>query len=235
MSRHALLNNAEHRDLRIITSSGPEYGDNVMCAITFPAEFRSVQNHYPILFLQSRDGVLAPVALFGLRESQNLFLTDTGWDARYIPLMIERQPFLIGKSDAGHVVHIDLDSPRVSKTEGVRLFNDDGSNSGYLDRVSNVLASIDAGFAATPAFIDALIEHKLLEAFTLDIQYRDGGKARFGGFHTLHEERLAKLDGATLGSLHERGYLESIYMIVASLPKLRDLVDRASKLDPAAR
>ena len=32
--------------------------------------------------------------------------------------MIERQPFLIGASGTGKVVHIDLDSPRVSRTDG---------------------------------------------------------------------------------------------------------------------
>lgn len=235
MPNHALLNNAQHRDLRIITRSGADLGDNVMCALTFPAEFRNIQSCYPILFLESRDKVLAPVALFGLREGQNLFLTKDGWDARYIPLMMERQPFLIGASDKGQVIHVDLDSPRVSKTEGVRVFNDDGSNTDYLNRVSNALATIHDGFAAIPKFVDALIELNLLEAFALDIQYSDGHKARFGGFHTLHEDRLKKLDGAALGKLHEQGYLEPLFMIVASLSNLRALVDRASKLDPAAR
>ncbi len=235
MAKHALLNNVEHRDLRIITRSGADLGDNVMCALTFPAEFRNVQNCYPILFLESREKVIAPVALFGLREGQNLFLTKDGWDARYIPLMIERQPFLIGDSDKGQVIHVDLDSPRVSKTEGFAVFNEDGSNTDYLNRVSNALATIHDGFAATPKFVDALIELNLLEAFTLDIQYHDGNKASFGGFHTIHEDRLRKLDGAALGKLHERGYLEPLFMIVASLSKLRDLVDRASKLAPADR
>jgi hypothetical protein len=235
MPNHALLNNVQHRDLRIITRSGADLGDNVMCALTFPGEFRSVQSCYPILFLESRDKVIAPVALFGLREGQNLFLTKDGWDARYLPLMIERQPFFIGVSDKGQVIHVDLDSPRVSRTEGVALFNEDGSNSDYLNRVSNALAAIHEGFAATPRFVDALIEHNLLEAFTLDIQYPDGNKARFGGFHTIHEDRLKKLDGAALGKLHERGFLEPLFMIVASLSKIRDLVDRASKLDPSVR
>lgn len=235
MAKHVLLNNVEHRDLRIITRSGLDLGDNVMCALTFPAEFRNVQSCYPILFLESREKVIAPVALFGLREGQNLFLTKDGWDARYIPLMIERQPFLIGDSDKGQVIHVDLDSPRVSKTEGFSVFNEDGSNTDYLNRVSNALAAIHDGFATTPKFVDALIEHNLLEAFALDIRYPDGNTARFGGFHTIHEERLKKLDGAALGSLHERGYLEPLFMTVASLSKIRDLVDRASKLDPAGR
>lgn len=235
MTRHAQLNNIEHRDLRIITTSSAAYGDDVMAAFTFPAEFRNVQAHYPIVFRRASDGVIAPLALFGLREKQNLFLTETGWDAHYIPLMIERQPFFIGKSANGEVVHIDLDSPRVSSTEGQALFREHGGNSEYLDRVSGILGTIHEGMAATPKFVDALLEHNLLESFALDIQFRDGAQFRFAGFHAIQEEKLARLDGAALAGLHEKGYLQAIYMVIASLSKFRDLIERASKLDADKR
>lgn len=235
MPQHVLLNKVEHRDLRIINTTGAKYGDDVMCALTFPAEFRSVQDVYPILFIQSSTGVLTPVALLGLREKQNLFLSESGWDAPYIPLMIERQPFLIGDSPNGRVIHVDMDSPRVSKTEGIRLFTDEGANTDYLERVSNVLGAINEGMAGIPAFVDALLEHELLAPFSIDIQYRDGGKFKFAGFHTIQEERLEKLDGAAIGKLHERGFLHPLFMIVASLSKFRNLVERASRLDPAVR
>ena len=59
-----------------------EYGDAVMSAVTFPAEFRSLQAHYPIVFRKSQDGTtFEPVALFGFEEGQNLFLGPHGWDA----------------------------------------------------------------------------------------------------------------------------------------------------------
>ena len=37
-------------------------------------------------------------------------------------MMVDRLPFLIGNGPNGKVIHIDLDSPRVSSTEGERLF-----------------------------------------------------------------------------------------------------------------
>ena len=97
MAKHVLLNNVEHGDLRVITRRSAQYGDDVMCALTFPAEFRSVQAHYPIFFRKAADsGQFQPFAMFGLRDKENLFLDDQGWDATYIPMTIERQPFLIG-------------------------------------------------------------------------------------------------------------------------------------------
>ncbi len=73
-----------------------------MYAITFPWEFRNLQAHYPILFRKRPDtGEFQPIALFGFEERENLFLTGSGWDAAYVPLTIERQPFLIGMQAAG--------------------------------------------------------------------------------------------------------------------------------------
>ena len=49
------------------------------------------------------------------------------------------------------------------------------------------------------------------------------------GFYTIHEENLAKLGAEALGSLHARGYLQPIYMVIASMSKLRDLIERKNK------
>jgi hypothetical protein len=235
MSRHAHLNNVEHRDLRVITARGAKYSDDLMYTLTFPAEFRNVQAHYPIVFGKSAEGNFTPLALFGFREKQNLFLQDDRWDALYVPLMLERQPFLIGNAANGKVVHIDLDSARVSRTEGEAIFREHGGQTDYLERITRVLGMLNEGVESTPAFIAALVEHNLIESFVLDIQFPDGAQHRFAGFHTIQEERLAKLDAAALGKLHERGYLLPIYMVIASFSNFRTMIDRAGRLDAAAR
>ena len=235
MTNHALLNNNQHRDLRVITTRGASYGDDIMAAPTFPAEFRNVQAHYPIVFAKSREGTFTPLALFGFRDKQNLFLQDDRWDASYVPLMVERVPFLIGASGTGKVVHIDMDNPRVSHTEGEALFLEHGGSTPYLERVTSMLAAIDDGLAATPPFIDALNQHELLESFALDIEFRDGAQHRFTGFFAVQEERLAKLGAEALGTLHQKGYLQAIYMAVASFSNYRGLIERASKLNAADR
>jgi hypothetical protein len=236
MTQHALLNNVHHKGLRIITQHAARYGDDIMGAPTFPAEFRNVQAHYPIVFSRTEQGEFVPIALFGFREKQNLFLDESGWDAPYIPLMVERVPFLIGRGPNGEqVIHLDLDSPRVSRTEGEPLFLDYGGNSGFLDRVSSMLATIHTGLAATNPFIAALVEHELLDSFTLDMQFRDGAQQRFAGFHTIREEKLASLGAEALGKLHEKGFLQAIFMVIASLAQFRDLIERAGRLDAASR
>jgi len=235
VTKHALLSNIEHRDLRVITARGAAYGDDVMYALTFPAEFRNVQAHYPIVFARSREGSFTPLALFGFREKKNLFLRDGHWDAHYLPMMIERQPFLIGASATGKVVHIDLDHPRVSRADGQRMFDDLGGNSEFLGRMGSMLAAIDEGVAATQPFVAALLEHNLLESFAIDIEFRDGAQHRFAGFHTIEEDRLKSLGAAALENLHKQGYLQAAFMVIASLSHFRDLIERASRLDASER
>jgi hypothetical protein len=110
-----------------------------------------------------------------------------------------------------------------------------GGNSEFLDRMSSMLATIHQGLAATNPFVAALVENELLESFALDIQFRDGTQHRMTGFHTIREEKLANLAPEALGKLHQKGYLQAIFMVIASLAHFRDLIERASKLDAAAR
>jgi hypothetical protein len=235
MSRHVLLNNVAHKDLRIITARGAQYGDNVMAAITFPDEFRSVQAHYPIVFQKTPDGTgFQPLALFGLREGENLFLDEHGWDAAYVPLAIERQPFLVGFDQGKPLVHLDLDSPRVSTQQGEPVFLPFGGHTEYLERISSVLLALHEGLKSTPAFVSALLEHQLLEPFVLDIEGDGDTPHRWSGFYTVHEERLGRLDGAALERLQRARHLLPIYMVIASTGRLRDLVDRRQQRMRAA-
>jgi len=231
MTRNVLLNNVEHKDLRIITKRGAAHGDDVMFAVTFPSEFRNLQAHYPIVFQKSHDGTsFQPVALLGLRVGQNLFLRGDRWDAPYVPLAIERQPFLIGFDRDELMVHVDLDSKRCSLTEGEPVFLPHGGTTEYLERISSMLLAIHQGLQSNTAFAAALLQHELLEPFALDIERPDGSQSRFAGFYAIHEERLQKLGAAALEQLHQAGYLFAIYMAVASLSHLRDLIDRANAL-----
>jgi hypothetical protein len=236
MVNTVLLNNIDHKDLRIIVSRGAAYGDEVMSALTFPAEFRSLQAHYPIVFHKSSDGAtFQPIALFGFKQQQNLFLGPRGWDASYVPLTIERQPFLIGHSGGELVIHVDLDNPRVSTTAGELVFLPHGGNTEFLERMNSVLLAIHEGLASTPAFIAALLEHDLLESFALDIELADGSQNRLAGFYTINEERLAELGGSALQRLHQSGYLQAVYMTIASLSNFRALIERQNQVNAGDR
>ena len=232
---NVLLNNIDHKGLRVITARSAAYGDDVKFALTFAAEFRNIQAHYPIVFHKTADGKFQAIALLGFQDKENLFLGPDGWDAPYVPLTIERQPFLIGFRDREPLVHIDLASPRVSRTAGEALFREYGGSSDFLERMSSVLLTIHQGLEAMPAFIDALLQHDLLESFVLDVELNDRSQHRLTGFYTINEERLGTLDAGGLERMHKTGYLQAIYMALASLSHFRDLIERRNRLNAAHR
>ncbi|OLK96757.1 peptidase [Xanthomonas oryzae pv. oryzae] len=229
MTNAVLLNNLDHRDLRVITAHGAAYGDEVVSAATFPQEFCQLQAQYPIVFHRSGERSFQPLALLGLRLGENLFLDGARWDAPYIPLSIQRQPFLIGEQPDGPMVHIDLDSPRISSAEGELLFREHGGTTDFLDRISQVLRTLHDGLAASDAFVERVLRYDLLEPFVFEATLNNGLECRLAGLYVVHEERLRALDEAALLELHRHGDLEPLYMAVASIAQFRHLLERMNR------
>lgn len=233
MANHVLLNNIEHQDLKIITDKSEKFGNNAMYSVVYPFEFIQVQADYPIFFHKNTDTeTYTALALFGFEEKENLFLNNEQWKASYIPLIIEREPFLIGiqsheengETIENPVIHIDLDSPRVSKTEGHDIFLPQGGNTEFINKISATLKAIHESKASTKLFMDTLTRLDLFESFNLDIQLTNGSNNRLTGFYTINEDKLMALPSDELEKLNKSGLLKLIYMVLASHQNIRALI-----------
>lgn len=234
MPAHTMLDPEAHRDLRVNIEASAELGDGVMACLTVPYEFRRVQNEFPILFRKDIEtGRFSALALFGFQQGENLFLDHGQWDARYKPLALAVQPFLIGRSadpDQPAQVHVDLDHPRVARTgNGVRLFDESGLPSPFLEQAASRLGDLDEAYRASSAFYDALERYELLEPFSLDVELSDGSKHRLVGYHLIDETRLIGLSPNEIGELHREGHLMPIFMAMASLSNIAALVERKNR------
>lgn len=231
MAAHALLTAEDHRALRIDTRRGAALGDAVMSCLVVPNEFRRLQNDYPILFrlTPERDRYQA-LALFGFEQGENLFLNADRWDAPYRPHAIDIQPFLIGHAavpGGDKQIHVDLASPRIARgDEGVRVFDDLGRATPYLEAVAGRLGELDGGWQMLDDFFAALTRYELIEPLTLEITMATGAVNRLVGYHAVNEERLHRLDAAALGDLHAAGHLLPIFMALASLSNVAKLIAR---------
>lgn len=233
MPNHVAINPRDHKELRVLEERSDAMGDGTMCCITFPDEFRNLQNHYPILFqLNQERSEFTCLALFGFENGENLYLKNGKWDGRYVPLAMDIQPFMIGQAQEGaeKKVVIDLDSPRLGDGEGQRVFDEQGVATTYLENISKKLAYLDGGFKKSKDYIDCLQKYDLLESMSLDVTLKDGSKNRLVGFHTIHEDRLRELDGVALKELQDKGYLMPSFMMLASLSNLAELIDRKNNL-----
>ena len=162
-------------------------------------EFRNIQSCYPIFFSKSGEtGEFFPIALFGFENNENLFLDENGWNAVYIPMMVERQPFLIGYQGASEdelkpIVSIDMDSPKISEDKGQPLFDKDAQPTEFLKSMMNKLESLHHGHEHNKGFITALTAEDLLEPFTLEITLDNGSTNQLIGFYTINENKLQGL------------------------------------------
>ena len=237
MTDFALLNSADHNDVKVVTDRGAKYGDDMMYVLTFPFEFRNVQGHYPILFHKDTHGNAYPVALFGFQDRENLFLDNSGWDATYVPAMVRRAPFLIGyqgsegeeDEDKARVLSIDMDHPRVSTEEGESLFQPLGGRTPFLESVANLLEDVYYGYIHNKVFMAALEEHELLESVTMDITLNDGSQNQLLGFSTIDEEKVQQLPGQVLAEFARQDILMPLFMVLASMVNVRSLIERKNR------
>jgi len=237
MTDRVLLNNVDHADLRVVTRHGPEFGDGVNQVLVFPTEFDALQREYPILFRKDANGELQAVALLGLDRDENLFLTDDGWNARYVPATQQRGPFSIALQDAQPgrdgqaqpMIHIDLDHPRVSRSDGEPLFLPAGGNSPYLQHVARLLGTIYDGLEVSRPFFAGLEELGLIEPIMLEVKLSDREAYELPDVYTVSQSRLAELGGDDLERLHRSGLLRAAYAVISSLGNVAWLVEAKNR------
>jgi len=245
MTRHVMLNNVTHKDLRVITRYGAQFGDEVGTVLTFPTEYADVQREYPIFFRKDpTSGEYHSVALLGFEKNENLFLQQGRWLADYVPGIVVRGPFLIGfqERDSGGelrqepMIHVDMDHPRVSQTEGEPVFLPKGGNSPYLDHIALVLRGIHAGLEMITAFTQL----DLIEPVSLDVKLSAEEGYSVVGLHTVAQRKLAALDGASLERLNKTGFLQGAFLVIASMGNVKKLMamkqrKRAAQVSATAR
>jgi hypothetical protein len=233
MPRYVLLNNVTHKDLRVVTRFGREFGDDVGMLTAFPTEFAELQKEYPIFFRKEREsGEFHAVALLGFEQHENLFLQGERWNAAYLPGAIAKGPFVIGFQEqrvdgelrTEPVVHVDLDHPRVSTSEGEAVFLPHGGHSPYLEHVITVLRGIREGAEGGKAMFAALDAAGLIQPVQIDITLDATTGVKVGGLYGIDRARLAALDAPTLHRLHQAGWLEGAFLVLASTHNVRRLM-----------
>jgi len=233
MPRYEMLNNIAHRELRVATGFGPEFGDAVGMVPAYPSEYAELQREYPIFLRKdAATGEWQSVVLLGFEQHENLYLDDGRWNASYLPGAAAKGPFLIGFQESRidgaltrePVLHVDLDHPRVSNSAGEPVFLPQGGNSPYLDHIANVLRGIHDGHAFGAEMFAMLDTKGLIQPITLDVQIDPQNRVGVNGLHAIDRDRLAQLDGAALAELNRAGYLEGAYLMLASLHNMRRLI-----------
>ncbi|WP_158611069.1 SapC family protein [Aurantiacibacter spongiae] len=228
-----LLNNVDHHDLRLHMRWGRGGGDMLSQVLVFPNEFQSVQRHYPIVFRESADGPLRPVALLGLAAGQNLFVTeDGGWaEGHYIPAVLQRGPLAIAQGESPSddpVILVDPAHSQASSERGDPLFLAQGGNAPALERALEALRVIYVGNDLFDPMIEAFHAAGLLNRVNLEARVSEDATYAVPDVQIIDAKRLASLSDSDLGALNRAGFLQSAFMAAASLGTMQRLADLAA-------
>jgi hypothetical protein len=217
MANIVVLNSVDHRGVRVQAEAAAKFGDNQRFVQVVVAEFPLLVTHCPILFTKDTEtGAFLCGAMLGVDEGENLFLKDGKGHEGYRPLNLQRVPFFVSGEDLA----IDLDHARISADAGQLLFNDKGEPTPYLESVKAAFQQLKPGAEMTKRFIQTLLELNLLESIDIELAFDDGSKRILADLYTVNQEVLRKLSDVEVIDLFRRGYLQLIYLAIASLKQV---------------
>jgi hypothetical protein len=216
-----------HRLKKVRNTTDFQYASNFHIAYITLHEFARAAAIYPIVFLEDKtQEAFRPVVLMGLQSSENLFVAPDGtWRASYIPAMIRRYPFALGKagSEGKYLICVDEGSDLLSDTEGAPLFDDKGAPTQVIENVKTYLTELQQMDLLTADFNKFLVQHNLLTPLNMRVNSSDQARNITGCF-VINEERLNNFSDALFLDIRHKGYLPAMYAHLLSLPQIERLV-----------
>lgn len=190
-------------------------------------EFVMAQRHYPIVFTEGPESV--PLALVGLKESENLFIDDRGFWAEntYVPAYLRRHPFMLARltqdSDVLSLV-FDEQSGVVAADGPNKLFDADKQTTETTKSIMSFCEQFEQAIARTKSFMEELGKLDLLMEGQAQIQNPGMEQpATFAGFRMIDEKKLQNIRGDQARKMVQNGMLGLVYAHLFSLSNMRVL------------
>lgn len=175
-------------------------------------EMPQICHFYPIAF--SPDDNATPVAILGLRDSENLFLHGDKWEANaYIPAYIRRYPFIFSEMPESEslTLCIDMNISLMEENGEQRFFESDGAPSDLAKNALEFCKSYHAAAQATMEFSKALAASNLLVEREAQINVVGNKRINFSGFKIIDEQKFAAMDDKTFLEWRKKGWLAFVY------------------------
>lgn len=220
-----------HADWCVEGTGGHTFARKVNAVPLMAVEFLQATREYPIVFVRS-DETLMPVALLGVEDGTNAYVTETGgWDARYVPAFVRRYPFVFSRSEDATRFTLCIDESWSGCNEdgrGQRLFNDQGERTPYLDNILNFLQEYNVQFARTETFCRKLAELEILEPMQAQFTLVGDVQRSLTGFLAVNRDKLKALPADQFVALAQTDDLELTYMHLQSLNNFILVAERAA-------
>jgi hypothetical protein len=218
----------KHSNLAVKTGNDYKFANKANSVPVTVNEFSQAAREYPLVFIENDDSVM-PVAVLGLEQDQNLYVTEDGkWQGQYIPAFVRRYPFIfaLDEDESRFTLCIDEHFSGCNQEGlGERLFDTEGEETQYLKGILNFLQTYQAQFKSTQQLSQRLKELNLLESMQLRINAEEGQPLFLSGFLAVSRDQLQRLSGEQLIDLMQLGLLELIYVHLQSMNNFSNLVE----------
>ena len=232
------LSKERHADWSVEMGGDYSFARNVNAVPLLATEIPAAAAEYAIVFTGTDETVM-PAALLGIRNDDNVYLTETGgWHAKYIPAFVRRYPFVFSSSGNGARFTLCFDeefSGCNQEGRGQRLFDDEGQATPYLERIAAFTKDFQAQYGPTVGFCKKLTDLKLLDPMKAQIKSETGPEMSLGGFMAVNRDRLKALAGETLSELAKTNELELVYAQLASMKNVSAMVERMMARNEATK
>ena len=207
------LDAKKHKDLALIKNFSLEFAKPVNAVPINLVEMPQAAHFYPITF--TPDESATPVAILGMRDKENLFMTDDNlWlQNTYVPAYIRRYPFIFSEMPDSEQLTLCFDNTTGLIEEGgeQRFFTEDGKPAKLAEDALNFCKSYHAAAQQTIPFSQALIEHDLLMEREAQINVAGGRKINYSGFRIIDQKKFNELDDKVIIEFRSKGWLPFFY------------------------
>jgi hypothetical protein len=226
------LDSAQHRNLKLkVPVTDWSLASQLNALFVAAVEFGDVCREFPIVFVRAGkepDGsdAIAPIAVLGLTQNQNLYVTGERWRANYMPAILRMYPFCIARiDDQRFAICCDMGFAGVNQTEGLPVFDDKGEAAPLLQDMKTQLETLEAEIQRTRQFGQRLLQLGLLDDMRFDVTLPDGRQHTVDGFLTINDKKATDLPADVVHELHRNGMLGLMHLHWASMGNMRRLVD----------
>lgn len=221
------FNAQAHENKKLKPVDNYSFAKNSYIASMVVSELNRAAPHYPIVFLKENEEQFGVYALLGLQQGENLFVTEDGkWDAGYIPAIIRRYPFALGKGGEENqfLICLDEESEFLNETEGEPLVQE-GKPGQVVEKAKQYLSELYRLSELTKRFCQDLIDRDLLMPLNMQVR-KGGGEAAqtIAGCYGVNEKNLTEMPDEKFLELRKNGTLPLIYAHLISLTNVESLV-----------
>jgi len=229
------LDKEKHKDLKVAVSNTFKFAKDTHLAAATIREFAQLAATMPLVFIEDANAKRHHVvAMLGMEQNKNLFLTGDKWQGPHVPMNILRYPFDVRPDGDKLGVYIDENSDLIGE-EGEALFTDAGEPTEFLQNRQQFLADLANSEMMTQRFVQQVVDLDLLDPIQIRLTYQSGQQRNVTGMLSINEKKVLELPEEKVTELHKSGFLGAMYAVMMSAGQLNRLVELSNGTDNPIR